>query len=204
VTEILGAVNVHKNADLIAYIAPLYLGGNLSVCDVTWGKGNWWKKFQPDNFVGHDKFTLDGADYTDLPESDDTYDVVCFDPPYVSKGGRATSGIVMFDTAYGLEHAPKTPAALLKYNCTGLDECIRVTKPGGLILMKSMNYVSSGRVVWATKSMVDYALADDAPHRVELVDEFVHVGKIRMQPKGRRQVHARRNYSYLHIFRKVK
>ena len=47
-----------------------------------------------------------------LPEcgiADETFDAVAFDPPYVSVGGRSTSGINGMHAAYGMDGAPLTP-----------------------------------------------------------------------------------------------
>src|SRR4051812_26056261 len=73
-----------SNADLIAAIAPLYLTG--SVLDVTYGKGMWWRRFQPDPF-GHHDIALDGVDFRALPHADGSWSAVCFDPPYVPRQG---------------------------------------------------------------------------------------------------------------------
>lgn len=198
--EILGAIELKTNAELIEYVQPLYIPLGAHVCDATWGKGNWWTRYQPDQFTAHDLYTLDGVDYRNLPEADDTYGVVCFDPPYVSKGGRETSGIKSFDAAYGLKDAPKSPELMHRYNAIGLTECVRVCKPGGYVLVKCMSYVSSGKVQWAPRWIANYA---EGALPVEHVDEFIHTSGVRPQPPGRGQYHARRNYSHLLVFKKV-
>ena len=91
VGPILPSVFVGTNADLMAAVAPFYLTG--SVCDLTYGEGKWWDRFRPDQFVGHDKFKGDGVDFTDLPEPDNTYDAVCYDPPYVLSGGKSSAAL---------------------------------------------------------------------------------------------------------------
>ena len=73
---IVPSVFVGSNAELIAAVAPMYLTG--SVMDCTHGEGKWWTLFRPDPFVAHDLHKLDGVDFTDLPESAETYDAVCF------------------------------------------------------------------------------------------------------------------------------
>lgn len=183
------------NGALIADVAQLgYLDG--WVLDPTYGNGLWWTHFRPKMFTFSDIKT--GVDFTALPHDDNTFNAVAFDPPYVAKGGRSTSGIVNMDARYGLENAPKTPALLQDLIDEGLVECCRVLRPQGYLLVKVKNYVSSGNYwdgVYRTQQMAHLLT-------LKLVDQFIHVGRPGPQPPGRRQVHARNNYSVLLIFKK--
>ncbi len=110
------------NANLLAYIAPLYLPEHVVVMDVTYGKGGWWHTVNPSRFtrfVAHDLYTLDGVDFRSLPEDDGSVDVVAFDPPYVAPGGRDTSTIPQMTAAYGMHSTPKTPAENAAVIATG-------------------------------------------------------------------------------------
>ena len=82
------------NADLILECVQMgYLKHEWKTVDLTYGDGKWWTKWEPDHFVKHDKFKGDGVDYTCLPEADETYDVVAYDPTYVNPGlPRRTAG----------------------------------------------------------------------------------------------------------------
>ena len=42
------------NSDLIASAAQLYIKPGDVVLDVTYGKGNFWKKYRPENLITHD------------------------------------------------------------------------------------------------------------------------------------------------------
>ena len=79
----------------------------------------------------------------------------------------------------------------------GITECHRVLKPGGHLLVKCQDQVCSGHVRWQT--------IEFAGHAVELGSRLVdqlHLPSYRPQPAGRRQIHARRNYSTLLVLRK--
>jgi len=195
---ILAATRWPTNAHMIEDCERLgYLRADWSVMDATFGKGVWWKRWRPDSLVEHD-IALDGVDFRSLPENDDTYDAVAFDPPYVSKGGRKTTTIPDFFERYGLKDAPRTPAALQTYIDQGLSECVRVLKPKGVLLVKCKDYISSGRFWMGTHHTLTHALSTG----LELVDRLEHVGRAGPQPTGRGQFHARRNLSTLFVLRK--
>lgn len=80
---------------------------------------------------------------------------------------------------------------------SGLIEMNRVVRKGGYVLVKCMDYISSGKLFMGTYFTVQHA------HTLgmETVERFEHVGAPGMQPAGRRQVHARRNLSTLLVFK---
>ena len=80
----------------------------------------------------------------------------------------------------------------------GIDECVRVLEPNGVLLVKCQDQVCSGRVRWQTREFVGVAERAGC----DLVDMF-QLGGHRPQPPGRRQMHARRNYSTLLVLRKA-
>lgn len=149
-----------NNGHLIAAVAGLHItnrdapwvkqGRQPDVMDVTYGRGVWWSVYRPENLTMHDRDDgpgRDGVDFRALPEADKSMDVVAFDPPYTSVGGRETTTIPDLHNRFGLTYAPTTPIGLQKYLINpGLDEVRRVTRPKGLALVKCSNYVSSGKL----------------------------------------------------------
>jgi hypothetical protein len=124
-------------------------------------------------------------DYRDLRAASNNYaeqfDVIIFDPPYVSKGGRETSGIPEFDARYGLKDAPRTPMALHEYNRDGLEEAFRICRPGGFVMTKVCPYISSGRFQPADRWMEN----DAESMGFTVHDRLIHVGNARTQPSGK-------------------
>jgi hypothetical protein len=196
-TPVLAASPWPTNGELIADCARLgYLQPHWRVLDPTYGRGLWWTSFTPDDLVTSDLST--GVDFRDLPWPDGEFDAVAYDPPYVAPGGRATTGLPDLFDRYGLMAAPGTPPLLQEMIDAGLRECARVLRPGGYLLVKCQDYVSSGKLWPGTHLTLCTAL--DAG--LQFTDRLEHIGRVRPQPPGRRQVHARRNLSTLLVLRR--
>ena len=194
VGPILPSVFTGTNAGLMKAVAPFYLKG--SVMDCTYGKGAWWTEFTPDPFVTHDLHKGDGVDYTDLPESDDTYDSVIFDPPYIAAGGVAsTVNAAKFRDSYGL--STRTLSDLDLMNERGVRECARVVKPGGFVLNKCSDFVAASTLEMGHIKMVRWFEAAG----MRCHDLIVH--NTGSGPGGHNiftPIRARRHHSYLLVF----
>lgn len=234
-----------SNADMILDIVELgYIKPTDSIIDLTYGGGKWWTKYQhPGLFIantdddnvedhgGTSAYTTFDYRHIDHEITGEPFDVVVFDPPYVSMGGRATSGLPDFMDRYGLENAASSPERLQVDNELGLREAMRITRPGGLILAKCAPYISSGVRKDGDWWARDAALAMG----LTIQDMLIHIGDVRAQPKDgpcrkcaatginispvsddacmkcggtgripRKVKHARNNYSVLFIFGRPK
>lgn len=193
---IVGSVQVGTNSDLIAAVAHLYLTGD--VCDVTYGRGGWWRTYRPPGLVGHDLDPLkgDGVDFTDLPEEDGTYDAVCYDPPYVATGGQATTTAVGdYRDRFGLTHTNN--ALLWELVRAGLSEAARVSRRW--VLVKCMDYVSGSTFHLGHRRVMD--MAEELG--LTVYDLIVH--HTGSGPGGHNIYvvkRARRHHSYLLVFTK--
>jgi hypothetical protein len=200
VGPILPSVFTGTNADLMEAVAPFYLTG--SVCDLTYGEGKWWTRYQPEPFVAHDKFKLDGVDFTDLPEADNTYDAVCFDPPYVESGG-ASRTLSVFQHRYGIGNARIDGGnkGLGDLVGRGLAEAVRVSRCW--VLVKCMEY-TQGSGLTGFKDMPHEITTGALALGCVKHDQIVHHagsgpgGHNIFDPKR-----ARRHHSYLIVFRKA-
>lgn len=193
------------NGPLIAQVAKLWIPPRSLVVDVTFGKGNFWTEYEPQFFITHDLKT-DGVDFRHLPEDSGSVDVLVFDPPYISPGGRKTSTIPDFNEAYGLVDAPRTPYELALLLHAGVKEARRVLRPRGLLLQKCSDYITSGKFYQGHRRAVATAEAWDFVQ----TDEFVHASGPGPQPEfnldgsTRTQKHSRRVHSFLLVFEKSK
>ena len=185
------------NGHLIADVLDLYVtDGYIAAADVTWGRGLWWTRADPETrfrfFERHD-LKLDGVDFRNLPHPDAHFHLVAFDPPYVCTGGRKTSTLASkkapeaspdedqpadFLDRYGLFDAPRTPAGVQDLINAGLTEVRRVLDVDGLALVKCKDYIWSGRLFPGTHYTLTHALNVG----FELVDRFEHIGSPGPQP----------------------
>lgn len=183
-----------RNADLIADCFELgYIRDDDIVLDPTYGTGRWWTKRRPQWLTGSDLKT--GVDFRDLPGETGTYDVVAFDPPYKLNG---TGGSHPSDEGYGVGGSYEAWQDKHKLIMRGIEECVRVLKPNGILLIKCQDQVCSGHVRWQSREFANYAEEIGC----DQIDMLMLPG-YRAQPAGRRQLHARRNYSTLLVFRKT-
>lgn len=189
-----------NNAQLIEDCVKLgYLDKSKSTLDPTYGRGKWWTNWQPDNFTYHD-LKIDQVDFTNLPYEDNTFEQICFDPPYVCIGGRQSSGPnqkTMYE-AFGLDVAPRTPDGVQDLIDRGLTECYRVLKPKSYILVKCQDYNYASKFRAGTYWTIHHAFSLG----LTLKDRMEHLSYGRPQPERGPQRSARRNLSTLLIFRK--
>ena len=190
-----GSLFLGDNAGLIASVAPLYLAG--SVLDVTYGLGAWWRRFQPDPFASHD-LAVDGVDFRALPETDGSWDTVCFDPPYIPSRSAHTSTrrAVSHRAAFGLNEQ-RSRADVEALYAAGIAECARVTRRW--VLAKCCDW-SDGSFVLGHVTAI--AAGEAAGLRVH--DLIVH-GYFTDGPTNTRLravKRTRRAHSYLIVFRK--
>ncbi len=186
------SVVVGNNAALVAAVRGLYLLG--SVLDVTYGRGGWWRDWEPTEFLGHDIAT-DGVDFRHLPHADRSWDAVVFDPPYVPQGGPSTDeSSEDFRDRYGIT-TPRTQAALEALIAAGLAEAARVARR--FVLIKCMDYVTGGRFVPMTYRVAGVALELGLKFHDEII---LNAGT---GPGGHNietPLRARRNHSKLLVF----
>lgn len=202
---VLSVITEKRNGPLIAQAARLWIKPDDLLMDVTWGRGLWWTDYKhPEQlFIKHDLYTLDEVDYHELPEGDESVDVIAFDPPYSSAGNLDASTLDDFHDRYGVS-SQKGYRAVFADVAGGIQECARVLNRGGRLLHKVMDYVESGQMRWGLRSAEDAALAAGLVH----ADEFIHFSGTGPQPKinrdgsPRRQVHSRRAHSVLSVYYK--
>lgn len=182
-------------------LVPLgYLRTGWVALDPTFGlEGGWWKLWQPRDLMTCCR-PEDGSDFRDIQQPTGVIDVVAFDPPYVSQGGRETStlGPTGMIDRFGMHDTEATPELQQAVNDAGLVEVHRVLRRGGLALVKAQQYVTSGQLFDGTYHVKQCAYELG----FRLVDQLIHVGSPGPQPAHARQVHADNNASDLLVLEK--
>lgn len=189
---------VGNNADLIARVASLYAKAGDRIADVTYGRGVFWKKVDLTqfDFLASDMITHGNKhDFRDLPYQSASLDVVVLDPPYVHNprtlagaGGAYRNA----ETTGALDHT-----GIIQLYRDGMIEAQRVLRPGGLLWIKCMDEIESGKQRWGHVEILEIAKQLD----MTAVDLFLLVRRNYPVVNGR-QKHARKNHSYLWVFRK--
>lgn len=186
-----------NNAELMRDCAELgYLEGR--VLDATYGLGRFWKLYRPDELATND-LHVPGADFaydfTAFPGWwEDRFDTGVLDPPYKLNGTSTGAGPAASDVDYGVAAGYLPPPAKHELMRAGLTEVARVSRKW--VLVKCQDQVCNGVVHWQTLMLAQHG----ERLGLRLVDQL-HVRGHRAQPEGRRQVHARRDYSTLLVFR---
>ena len=196
---VLAISDATTNAELVEQCARLgYLRADDLTLDATYGLGRFWTLWQPGRLIACDldptRARTAVADFTRLPFPDGTFDAVVFDPPYKLNGASHGRGPASCDADYGVGGPAVRWQDRMQLCRDGIAEGSRVLRPGGTLLVKCQDQVVSGAVRWQTHDFAAHAAA----HGCRLVDQL-HLRSYRPQPAGRRQVHARRNYSTLLI-----
>ena len=197
-SDLVMAISTAKNnAELMVECRQLgYLDDDWWTLDPTYGQGRFWNLWRPPLLVASDLYPSKDwvlrADFTRLPLTDRSFDAVVLDPPYKLNG---TGGSHPSDEGY--EVAGPSVSQRLRHQLIrdGITECVRVLRPNGVLLVKCQDQVNGGKVKWQTREFADHAESIGC----RLVD-MLHLPSYRPQPTGRRQEHARRNYSTLLVF----
>ncbi|MCB1256587.1 MAG: hypothetical protein KDB26_05740 [Microthrixaceae bacterium] len=193
-----------NNSDLIAEAARLYIPSGSVVRDVTWGKGAFWRGVDTSSItlVGSDiapHIAVDGviqADFRDLPDDDETADVVVLDPPYVHNPGKHMTDARYNNaaTTTGMSHSDIRQL----YRC-GMAEAMRILRPGGRLLVKGKDEIESGRQCWSQTEL----LLDAVSLGLYGKDSFVLFPTSRTaMGRWAKQLHARKVHSFLWVFEK--
>jgi hypothetical protein len=193
-----------RNDAMIANVARLYIPDGATVLDCTWGKGNFWQRTVTGRcrLLGTDLASPSArvrADFRTLPFAPESFDVVVFDPPYVHSAG--TSSRYIEQRYRNRETTPSLNyAGVMALYGDGMAEALRVLRPGGLCWVKCQDTVESHQQRWSVVNVhaTGAALGFGAQDLFVLMTDTPPGGT-----RAERQYHARRNHSYMWIFRKA-
>lgn len=188
-----------NNDLLIERAAALYLKPGSVIADVTYGRGIFWKKvdLSQHEFYPSDIITCPDTpyDFRSLPYLDNVFDLVVFDPPYVSSPGKRFK--------MEAEYQNHATTALLRHTDIvdlyrdGMVEAQRVLKPGGMLWVKCKDEVHANKQYFTHIEIHTIAVENNYYPK----DLFIlHPPGNPPIPKDQVQRHARKNHSYLWVF----
>jgi hypothetical protein len=187
------------NADLFPDVLSIYVPEGSRVIDMTYANGVFWKKVDITKYdlVTNDLFNPKAANHEDfrrLSFPDKSFDAVVLDPPYFPTHNK---GKIMADSYHNMTTNSRNPKQIMELYFAGYAEALRILKDGGVLIVKCQDQVDSGKQFWFhTKLMVHPGF--------EAEDIFVLVVRSAlMDPRWKRQLHARKNHSYFLVLRKL-
>ncbi len=170
--------------------------------DVTYGRGGFWRDL-PEPELRFDRSPVSSdvvpADVRQLPLRDESVRSVAFDPPFLATKGPSLkkTGPNLVVKRFG--SYPNENELFVMYYMALL-EIYRVLQPGGILVFKCQDKVSSGKQYFSHCLVWEQALwAEFYPK-----DLYVLVAKSRLTPawQVRGQQHARKFHSYFWVFEK--
>jgi DNA modification methylase len=192
------SARVGDNAGLIADALLLHLEDGERVLDPTYGRGNFWSAIEPGRFdlIASD-FADGGPDARELPFEDGEFDAIILDPPYIpTHDGDLKASI---DATYRVNSSGLRSASdVIRFYADALAEAQRVLRLRGLAFVKCQDTTENHRAYWV------HTEVQDAAERLGMVaiDLFVLVQRGAPAQRHRSQERARRNHSYLWVFKK--
>ena len=209
-SDVIVSAHVGANEHVFPQILDLHVPPGSTIADVTYGKGIFWKRVDPEAYHVLASDVETGVDCRVLPYGDESVDCVVLDPPYMEgffrSDGRTLAGTGNY-AAFRDTYSDGRPRKGPKYHAAVLDlyfkagrEALRVLRSGGIFIVKCQDEVSAN--------------VQNLTH-VELINEYVQCGfyakdlfvvvRSNRPAVSRivRQVHARKNHSYFLVFLKT-
>ena len=209
-TEAVLSSHLGTNAEIFRQILDLHVPTGSIVADVTWGKGAFWTRVEPNRYEVRGTDIQMGVDCRDLPYSDGEIDCVVLDPPYMeglfrkSVDHLAGSGShAAFRARYSDSQAtaetsgPKYHEAVLDLYLRAGKEAKRVLRNYGIFIVKCQDEVSANRQRLTHVELIN-AFEEDGFYCKDL---FVVMRQNKpVVARLVKQEHARKNHSYFLVF----
>jgi hypothetical protein len=190
-----------NNNLLIEKVAALYLHEGDRIADVTYGKGVFWRNIDTSKyqFFPSDIMTCPTAsfDFRNLPYGDNDFDAAVLDPPYVHNPGSMiiNDNYKNKETTKGFYHKD-----IIQLYREGMVEARRVLTVGGLLLVKCKDEIESSKQYMSHIEIHDIAVKELG---FSVQDLFVLTQKCSPIVQHKVQKHARKNHSYLWVFKRM-
>jgi hypothetical protein len=188
---------IGKNEDLLPHVMNIYAQEGDLIADVTYGNGNFWNKVDLGKYRFHPADIKTGIDFRKLPYTNECFDMIVFDPPYMH-GSPAPIRKDLDKTYANNDKGGWGKDYIYKLYKDGMKEAWRVLKFNGILLVKCQDQVESGKNLF--DHIVIYNMAMELAYTAE--DLFILTRNGNPMMRHNYQIHARKNHSYLWVFRK--
>jgi tRNA G10 N-methylase Trm11 len=193
----------HNDTEAIENILKLHSKNKKIDLDPTYSKGNFYKKIQKPKFCFDIEPQIPGvmkADVRKLPLDDNSVETIIFDPPFLATTGPSllkqnTSNRI--NRRFGVY---PNEVKLFEMYVDALKELYRVCKPGGILIFKCQDKVSSGKQYFSHCFIYNKAIEFGwLP-----IDLFILLAKHRIVAdwQKKNQKHARKFHCFYFVFQK--
>jgi len=189
--------------EILQWITELHAGPiELDPC---YGKGNFYKKIAKPalrfDLVPRSPDVIEADLALGLPVASNSISTAIFDPPFLI-GGSSASLKHLDNPGSNIIHKqyssfPSADTLITMYTAS-LGELHRVLSPGGHLIVKCQDQISSSRQHWCHIWVYNMAVK----FGFYPLDLFVLLAKSRLMGRGYPQQHARKFHSYFWVFRK--
>ncbi len=209
-THLVFSSYVGDSSDLFPLILQLHVPRGSVVADVTYGKGVFWRKVPPGDYIIRPTDLKMGVDCRALPYQDGEIDCVVLDPPYMEGLYRNDSSIAgqgtheTFQDRYSNGERPRNLSerwhnAVVEMYVQAAIEARRVLKDNGTLIVKCQDEVSAGvQRLTHVEIVLNYAALGFYAKDLFILTRPNKPGVSRVI----KQLHARKNHSYFVVFLK--
>lgn len=200
--EVIKSIN-YSQEEIIKNILQLHCNGENIECDPTYSKGVFYKKLNRPKYTfdlyPQDNITIK-ADCRHLPLSDNSINILMFDPPFVIGSGPSLNNSIEGQSIIQKRFTGfKSGEELWKFYRESLDEFYRVIKNGGILIVKSQDVIACSKQWLSHIEIINYAYKIGFYPK----DIFILNAKNRLiSGKVKNQQHARKYHSYFLVFKK--
>lgn len=208
-SDVVLSAQVNVNAEIFPQVLELHVPRGARIADVTYGKGVFWQKVDPEAYELLPSDLKTGVDCTALPYEDDSFDAVVLDPPYMEGLFRSTEDRLAGSGSHAAFRdsysdgkrtngsGPKWHDAVLDLYFRAGAEAKRILKPNGVFIVKCQDEVSANRQRLTHVELINHF----ETRGFYTKDLFVVVRRNRPGVSRMvKQVHARKNHSYFLVF----
>lgn len=187
--------------ELLRWILRLYVPQGAFDVDPTYSTGGFYRNVPQPRLcfdLTPQRDFVQKADCRCLPIADASVASIIIDPPFLATTGKslesATGNII--NRRFSVYRNERELAALYE---AAIAEAHRILVPGGILVFKCQDKVSSGKQHMMHCSVYEWAIRQG----FEAVDLFILLAKSRLVANWQRnQKHARKYHSYFWVFRK--
>jgi len=186
---------------ILKNIMTLYVPDGFEL-DPTYSIGKFYRKIKEPKYkfdIVPARPDVVAADSTNLPLANDSINSIIFDPPFLATKGNVSSSKKKSNIIikrFGYYH---TMPLLWDYYGKSLTEFNRILKPGGVLVCKMQDSISSGKQFLSHIELINRAVTIGFYAK----DIFILTRKnVILSPKHNKQQHARKFHSYFIVFLK--